>query len=192
MKKTFYLKNLKCKPIEIFFDCVKDKNEIYKKYKYVTGIYMWYNKITDKTYIGSGFNLGKRINDYYYNSKLKKGNRKIDNSIKKYTLENFILIILEIISSNNNYKIIKEEYLKREQYYLDLYKPEYNILSIAGSSLGFKHSQETKDKLRNMKKGFKHSQDSIKKLSLIMKGENNPFYGKNHTKESLFNMSNIK
>jgi group I intron endonuclease len=36
-----------------------------------------------------------------------------------------------------------------EQYYIDLYKPEYNILKIAGSLLGFKHSKETIVKLTN-------------------------------------------
>lgn len=33
--------------------------------------------------------------------------------------------------------------IEREQYYIDLYKPEYNICKIAGSLLGFKHSPET-------------------------------------------------
>jgi len=32
---------------------------------------------------------------------------------------------------------------QREQYYLDNLKPEYNILTIARSSKGFKHSQKT-------------------------------------------------
>jgi hypothetical protein len=41
--------------------------------------------------------------------------------------------------------------LSREQYYLDLLKPEYNILKIAGSSLGYKHSENTLAKLRGRK-----------------------------------------
>ena len=35
-----------------------------------------------------------------------------------------------------------------EQHYLDLYKPKYNILKVAGSSQGFKHSPETIAKLK--------------------------------------------
>lgn len=42
----------------------------------------------------------------------------------------------------------KKETLIREQYYLDLLKPEYNILKKAGSPLGFKHSDEAKTKMR--------------------------------------------
>jgi hypothetical protein len=33
--------------------------------------------------------------------------------------------------------------IKREQYYLDLLKPDYNILKIAYSLAGFKHSEES-------------------------------------------------
>ena len=38
--------------------------------------------------------------------------------------------------------------IEREQYYLDLLTPEYNILKVAGSSLGRKHSYEAKAKMR--------------------------------------------
>lgn len=33
--------------------------------------------------------------------------------------------------------------IEREQYYIDTLNPEYNILKIAGSPLGYKHSEET-------------------------------------------------
>jgi len=41
-----------------------------------------------------------------------------------------------------------DEILKIEQYYIDNLKPSYNILKIAGSSLGLKYSEETKQILR--------------------------------------------
>jgi hypothetical protein len=34
--------------------------------------------------------------------------------------------------------------ISREQYYIDLLNPEYNILKKAGFVLGFKHSEATK------------------------------------------------
>lgn len=49
-----------------------------------------------------------------------------------------------------------ENVIEREQYYLDTLKPEYNILKIAGSTLGYTHTEETREKLR---------------------GENNPMFG---------------
>lgn len=63
-----------------------------------------------------------------------------------------------------------ENYIKREQYYLDRIKPEYNILKIARSSLGFKHSEETIEKLKTISKGRAVSEEHKVKLSLATKG----------------------
>jgi len=40
-----------------------------------------------------------------------------------------------------------KDVINREQYYIDLLKPEYNILKIAGSCYGYKHSQASLIKL---------------------------------------------
>lgn len=42
-----------------------------------------------------------------------------------------------------------DKVIEREQYYLDLLQPEYNILKKAGSLLGFKHSAYTIAKMKN-------------------------------------------
>jgi len=62
--------------------------------------------------------------------------------------------------------------IEREQYYIDLLKPEYNILKIAGSNLRFKHSETTKIKM---------SMDNAK--------EKHPFYGKSRSEETKLRMS---
>ena len=59
----------------------------------------------------------------------------------KYGYSNFTLEILEYCEKINA--------INREQYYLDLLNPEYNILQTAGSLLGFKHSAETLEKFKN-------------------------------------------
>ena len=46
--------------------------------------------------------------------------------------------------------------LEREQYYIDLLQPEYNLLKTAGSRLGKKHTEETIKKLKNLKKTLEH------------------------------------
>lgn len=63
----------------------------------------------------------------------------ICRSLLKHGYSNFSLEILE-------YCEIKD-LLEREDYYFKLWKPEYNILKKAGSSLGFKYSEETKAKM---------------------------------------------
>jgi group I intron endonuclease len=54
--------------------------------------------------------------------------------------------------------------IKREQYFIDLFKPEYNICKKAGSSLGRKHSEESIAKIKLKLIGRKHSMETIAKL----------------------------
>lgn len=65
----------------------------------------------------------------------------IHNALLKYGYSNFTLEILEYCEKINT--------IKREQHYLDLLNPEYNILKVAGSLTGFKHSEETMEKFKN-------------------------------------------
>lgn len=46
-----------------------------------------------------------------------------------------------------------EDLIKREQYYLDTLRPEYNICKTAGSTLGKLHTEETKVKIGATKSG---------------------------------------
>jgi group I intron endonuclease len=65
---------------------------------------------------------------YFLESEIKKGashRSMINSALLKYGYSNFTLEILEYCDSS--------EVVTREQYYLDLFKPEYNILSTAGS-----------------------------------------------------------
>ena len=64
----------------------------------------------------------------------------IYRSVLKNGYSNFSLNILEYCSP--------EKAIEREQYYLDFLKPGYNILKKAGSSLGRKHSDEAKEKMK--------------------------------------------
>jgi group I intron endonuclease len=63
----------------------------------------------------------------------------IYKALLKYGYANFSLEILEYCEPS--------KCVEREQYYLDLLKPEYNILPTAGSSFGFRHSEESKNKI---------------------------------------------
>jgi group I intron endonuclease len=78
-------------------------------------------------------------------TQLKVGKSLIYSSILKNGLSKFLFGILEYCEP--------EKCLEREQYFLDLIKPEYNILKTAGSSLGRQHTEGTKAKIAAALKG---------------------------------------
>ena len=96
-----------------------------------------------KRYVGSSINLGKRLTSYYNLDFLSRPQHKmlIYKALLKYGYSQF-KCFAEILEYCDPSKLIE-----REQYYIDLLKPEYNVLKIGGSSLGAKHSEETKAKI---------------------------------------------
>lgn len=99
----------------------------------------------------------------------------------KYNYDDFILVILEYVQ-------YPKELLCKEQLYLDTYQPEYNILKIAGSSLGHKHGLEVREIYKNAAKNRIISEETKKALSEFRstrRGELNSFYKKKHTAETI-------
>lgn len=102
-------------------------------------IYKIENRLNSKFYIGSTINFKKR---YYTHLNHIRSCRntcvKLIRAVNKYKEENFIFSIIETCEISN--------VLNREQYYLDLLKPYYNIAKIAGSNVGIKRTEEVKIK----------------------------------------------
>jgi group I intron endonuclease len=96
--------------------------------------------VNGKSYIGSSIELSKRFREYFNINRLIRNNMVISKALLKYGYSEFSLEILEYCKPS--------EAIAREQYYFDLLKPEYNILTTAGSTLGYKHSKETKAKIK--------------------------------------------
>lgn len=126
--------------VRVYKDINAEKALILKDNKGKTGVYRWTNKINDKSYIGSALDLRIRFWVYFSSKRLLDSNMPIYRAIIKYGYANFKLEILEYCEKN----IV----LVREQYYIDLLNPEYNILSTAGSSEGYKHTAETLEKFK--------------------------------------------
>jgi group I intron endonuclease len=153
-----------------------------------SGIYGFLCKTTGKLYIGSSLNLSCRFSEHINGT---KSNIKLQNAINKYNLQDFVFIIFEYCEAEN--------LILREQFYIDSLKPEYNILKVAGSLLGFKHTPESLAKMsgsnnpmfgksrsaeNNPMFGKCHSAETKQKMSQVKFGENHPMFGKSHSEES--------
>lgn len=127
-------------PVKSYENAELLKDQVLKDNKDQSGIYRWVNNLNGKTYIGSGVNLAKRLGSYYNDNELNRNPRPIKDALVKYGHKNFTLDILEYCP--------KTKLIEREQFYLDLLVPDYNVLKYAYSLLGFKHSQESIEKLK--------------------------------------------
>lgn len=115
------------------------------------GIYRIVCSITGKFYIGSACDLRKRWQMHH--SLLTRNSHHsiaLQRAWNKYGEGVFAFEILELV-------LVPEMLTVREQHYFDMFKPfgnkGYNILPIAGSSLGHKASPETRAKLSKARMG---------------------------------------
>jgi hypothetical protein len=95
---------------------------------------------------------------------------------------------LEVLGETKS--VSKSDILAREQFYLDWALKTYglkvlNLLTVTHSSLGLKHTLETKAKIAEARLGKSHSNETRDKLSQRFSGEGNPFFGRKHTAEFL-------
>ncbi len=150
-------------------------------YKELSGVYTIFNKLTNKTYIGScSTSIIQRWSNH--RNELKRGihaNTYLQRSWNKYGEDNFIFEILE--------ECLPEYCTSTEQYWMNMLnvcnrKFGYNLAPVAGSSLGQKRTKEQCKNISNSVKG--------KRV-----GKLNPNYGKKCseiTKERMSNTSRNK
>jgi hypothetical protein len=130
---------------------------ILKENKNRSGVYRLINNVNGKSYVGSSTNLTHRFY-WYFNTKnlVSRNTFTICKALLKYGYSNFTLEILEYCDPDS--------LISREQYYLDLLNPEYNILPAAGSTRGRFLSQQHKAKISATKLGVKPSKETLEKL----------------------------
>jgi len=157
-----YNNNTNIIPVVSYSNADKDKSIIYQENKNKSGIYRWNNLVTGDSYVGSAINLTNRLSKYFSLIFLKRNILRsksiINNSLLKYGHNNFSIDIMEYCEP----KVL----IKREQYYLDILNPKYNILKKAGSSLGYKHTKETLLKFKERRL----SPEALINLKLAKKG----------------------
>ena len=144
------MKELELNPVFIYENLDKEnlKTQILNETKGLSGIYMIVNKITKDYYIGSAST--NRFYARFSNHVIYfRGSKIVKSAVKKYELKNFAFIVLElypnVVTKENN-----KELLDLEDKYLKLLLPNYNILTEAGSSFGYKHTEVDRQKMKDI------------------------------------------
>ena len=122
--------------------------------------------LSGKTYIGSSVDLERRLREYFNINYLeRKETMYICRSLLLNGYSNFSLEILEYCDPSL--------LLKREKWYFELLKPQYNISKEPGSPM----------------LGRNHSEGAKTLISEARKGQNHPLFGKTHSEETQTKMS---
>jgi len=133
-----------------------------------SGVYILRNLQNGKVYIGSAININRRKQEHF--KTLRRGihsNIHLQRAWEKYgecSFEWKVLIHCGI-----------DDLLHYEQRAMEIYKEAnrklYNISPTAGSTLGIKHSRESRINMSKGQRGRKHSLETRAKLSLAGRGK---------------------
>jgi len=142
------------KPEKIYENILDPKvqAQIRKDTKGKSGVYGFINLVNGKSYVGSAFpdRIYNRFRNHLFHP--SQASLLLTRAFELYGIENFIFVILE-------FNVEKEDFVSsyngpllraRETFWInfeELYA-EYNICKDGGSSLGFKHTEATKEKMK--------------------------------------------
>ncbi len=135
------------------------------------GVYKITNKVNNDCYIGSSDrNFKERFKEHCrYYEQYKEGTKrnmhpKLWAAYDEFGIENFTVEIVEILDGKTD-----EEILQREEYYIHLLKPVYNICLYPTQSgkpnLGRKLTYEWKEHIAEKSSQYKHSEETLAKVT---------------------------
>jgi group I intron endonuclease len=155
-------------------------------YPNLPGIYCFENKINQKVYIGKSINLRKRIKDHLNQLRADKDKCSyLQNAWNKYGESNFNIFVVAVCH--------EKDLLDSEIYYIKEYSSKrpngYNLTDGGDGSTGYRHMQETIEKLKSIFKGRKPP-----RLGAILSDEtkmkiSNSHLGMTYSKESKLKMA---
>ena len=148
---TKFLTEKNLNPVFIYEDLADKtvRSRVLNDTRGLSGIYLILNKVTLDYYIGSASTsrFHARFSNHLINF---HGSKVVKNAVKKHGISSFAFMVLELFSEKvdkqNNKKL-----LDLEDFYLKSLLPNYNILTEAGSSFGYKHNETTR---LNMKTNY--------------------------------------
>ena len=191
-----FIKDKNISPLFVYEDLSNNasRTKLLNDTRGLSGIYLILNKITLDYYIGSA-STGKfnsRFSNHLFNF---SGSKVVKNAVKKYGISSFAFMVLELfpetVTKENNKKL-----LDLEDFYLKSLLPNYNILTEAGSSFGYKHTEITRLNMKtnysearraaigNLNRGKTFSPESIEAMRKQALNRSQPIY----STEAILNM----
>jgi group I intron endonuclease len=153
-------------------------------------VYSIKNTVNNKEYIGlTTRTLEQRWKQHVYESNKKDSwewNTPLGNAIKKYGKDSFEVFVLEECFSETELKLKEIQFIKERKSLAS--ENGYNLSFGGDGRLGYKLSEETKQKISQGNKGKTYTTESLEKMSIAAKkrsvGKPSPMNGKKHTEES--------
>lgn len=147
-KVNKFIKEKNLKPVFVYEDLSVNsiRTKVLNETRNLSGIYLILNKDTLDYYVGSASTgkLYSRFSNHLFNF---NGSKLVKDAVKKYGISSFAFMVLElfpeVVTKENNKKL-----LDLEDFYLKSLIPNYNILTEAGSSFGYKHTEITRIKMK--------------------------------------------
>lgn len=136
-----------------------------------SGIYKITALLTGDFYIGSAYNLKKRLGEHRNMLlKNKHKNSRLQNAYNEQGIENFTFEVYDTCQKHNCKKL--------EQSYIDIFGPTLNISQKTQGRDTYNHRQETKDKISKTLlghpgyfKGGKHTEEARSAISKALTGK---------------------
>lgn len=139
--------------------------------EHTTGIYEIRNLVNGKRYIGSAVNFGNRWR--VHAQSLARGDHHSKALQRAWSLYG-----PGAFHFNKLIACEKENLIMYEQICMDAHKPEYNCAPVAGSQLGYRHSEESRRRMSESRPkdfspmaGKKHTETTRAKISAARKGK---------------------
>ena len=134
-------------------------------------IYQITNQVTNDTYIGKTINkIQVRFYHHKYNALHKKSQTYLHRAIRKYGMESFIITIIEDITH-------KELLNEREMFWIEKLSPKYNMTT-GGDGGDVSKSEKFINSQKN--KSYKHSEETKNKIRQAHLGKSKPPISEEH------------
>ena len=129
-----------------------------------SGIYQIRNLVNGKRYIGSAVHFARRWRQHRCELGKGRHNPKLQNAWRKHGEHSFVFEVIEVVEDC-------DRLIEREQHYIDLVDPEYNVCPVAGSNYGVRWSREVKERMSVANKSVWQRPGHRENMSAAHKGQ---------------------